>query len=181
LAPVHAAGIPIVMDPVLSSTTAYSLAVPELLAVLRERLAPLATVLTPNLAEAAALAGVTVDEEGELRVAAAALLALGPTWVLLKGGHLPGDAVDLLTDGTDEHYLRAPRLTNPNSHGTGCALASAIATGLAGGLPVPAAVQAAKDYVFGAIAAGFPAGAGRGPVNHAWRIGATAPRPAEPV
>jgi hydroxymethylpyrimidine/phosphomethylpyrimidine kinase len=89
---------------------------------------------------------------------------------LIKGGHLPGDAVDLLTDGTEEHWLRAPRHDNRHTHGTGCTLASAIASGLAKGEAVPAAVGAAKEYVTGAIAAGFALGGGIGPVDHGWRF-----------
>jgi hydroxymethylpyrimidine/phosphomethylpyrimidine kinase len=89
--------------------------------------------------------------------------------VLVKGGHLPGEAVDLLTDGDQEHLLRSARLDNRHTHGTGCTLASAVASRLALGDDVPAAVAAAKAYVTGAIAAGFPLGAGIGPVDHAWR------------
>ena len=101
--------------------------------------------------------------------AAAAVLALGPRWVLIKGGHLDGDAVDLLSDGSRDHWFRAARHDNRHTHGTGCTLASAIASYLARGLEVPDAVGAAKDYVTGAIAAGFPLGGGIGPVDHAWR------------
>ena len=87
----------------------------------------------------------------------------------MKGGHLTGDAVDVLTDGTVEHLLRAPRLDNRHTHGTGCTLASAIASRLALGDDVPAAVAAAKDYVTGAIRGGFALGSGIGPVAHGWR------------
>jgi hydroxymethylpyrimidine/phosphomethylpyrimidine kinase len=89
--------------------------------------------------------------------------------VLVKGGHLPGDAVDLLTDGDTALELSAPRLDNAHTHGTGCTLASAIASYLALGQPMTAAVQNAKDYVTGAIAGGFALGAGIGPVDHGWR------------
>ena len=98
------------------------------------------------------------------------MLALGPRWALVKGGHLAGEAVDLLTDGTEQHVLRAERLDNRHTHGTGCTLASAIASRLALGDDVPAAVAAAKEYVTGALAAGFPLGAGIGPVDHGWRL-----------
>jgi hydroxymethylpyrimidine/phosphomethylpyrimidine kinase len=127
-------------------------------------------VATPNLDEVAQLTGVRVESEAQLRAAAAAVLAYGPRWVLIKGGHLPGDAVDLLTDGAEEHWLRAPRHDNRHTHGTGCTLASAIASGLAKGLPVPEAVAAAKEYVTGAIEAGFGLGGGIGPVDHGWRF-----------
>ena len=90
--------------------------------------------------------------------------------MLIKGGHLPGDAVDLLTDGAEEHWLRAPRHDNRHTHGTGCTLASAIASQLAKGQPVPEAVTAAKAYVTGAIAAGFALGGGIGPVDHGWAL-----------
>jgi hydroxymethylpyrimidine/phosphomethylpyrimidine kinase len=99
--------------------------------------------------------------------------------VLVKGGHLPGDPVDLLTDGDTRLFLRARRSPNRHTHGTGCTLASAVATELARGRPVPEAVRAAKDYVTGAICAGFPAGAGAGPVDHGWR--APSPGAKEPT
>ena len=116
------------------------------------------------------LTGVRVASEGQLREAAAAVLAYGPRWGLVKGGHLSGDAVDLLTDGAEEHWLRALRYDNRHTHGTGCTLASAIASQLAKGQTVPEAVAAAKEYVTGAIAAGFALGGGIGPVDHGWAL-----------
>jgi hydroxymethylpyrimidine/phosphomethylpyrimidine kinase len=136
--------------------------------VLRRELLPLATVVTPNVAEVELLTGVRVWSEDDLLAGAEAVLALGPRWALVKGGHLPGDAVDLLTDGASVHLFRAPRLDNRHTHGTGCTLASAIASRLALGDDVPAAVAAAKDYVTGAIRGGFALGAGIGPVDHGW-------------
>ncbi|WP_176582862.1 bifunctional hydroxymethylpyrimidine kinase/phosphomethylpyrimidine kinase [Streptomyces marincola] len=162
---------PVVVDPVGVSKHGDTLLAPEALDAMRTRLLPAATVVTPNLAEAAYLTGVHVRDETDLRRAAAAVLAHGPRWALIKGGHLPGDAVDLLTDGTEEHWLRAPRLSNRHTHGTGCTLASAIAARLAHGDGVADAVAAAKDYVTGAIAAGFPLGGGIGPVDHGHRMG----------
>ena len=98
------------------------------------------------------------------------MLALGPAAVLVKGGHLDGDAVDLLLTATGEtRTYRSARLDNRHTHGTGCTLASAVASRLALGDPLPDAVAAAKEYVTGAIAHGFPLGAGIGPVDHAWR------------
>ena len=157
---------PVVVDPVGVSGHGDTLLAPDAVEAVRHRLLPAATLATPNLTEVAQLTGVRVRGEEDLPRAAAAVLALGPRWVLIKGGHLPGDAVDLLTDGRAEHWLRAPRHGNPHVHGTGCTLASAIAARLACGDPVPAAVAAAKEYVTGAIAAGFPLGAGIGPVDH---------------
>ena len=161
---------PLVVDPVGVSKHGDPLLQDDAVEVLRTQLLPLATVVTPNLPEVELLTGVRVEAEGDLRTAAEAVLALGPRWVLVKGGHLAGEAVDLLTDGTDEHRLRAPRLDNRHTHGTGCTLASAIASRLALGDGVPAAVAAAKEYVTGAIAGGFPLGAGIGPVDHGWRL-----------
>ncbi len=168
LAPLHAAGVPIVVDPVAVSKHGDALLAPEALESVRTRLVPLATVVTPNLDEAAALTGTTYADEADLRAAAEAVHAFGPAWVLVKGGHLPGDAVDLLFDGTDEHRFRAPRLDNRHTHGTGCTLASAIAARLAAGDDPVAAVRTAKAYVTGALSRGFALGSGIGPVDHGW-------------
>jgi hydroxymethylpyrimidine/phosphomethylpyrimidine kinase len=161
---------PAVVDPVGISKHGDSLLAASALDAVRTKLLPAATVATPNLDEVAQLTGVRVDSEERLREAAAAVLAYGPRWVLIKGGHLPGDAVDLLTDGVEEHWLRAPRYDNRHTHGTGCTLASAIAAHLAMGRSVPEAVTAAKTYVTGAIAAGFALGGGIGPVDHGWAL-----------
>ncbi|MFC5029905.1 bifunctional hydroxymethylpyrimidine kinase/phosphomethylpyrimidine kinase [Streptomyces sp. DSM 41987] len=162
-------GAPVVVDPVGISKHGDSLLTAGALEVVRTELLPVATVATPNLDEVTQLTGVVVDGEAAMGEAAEAVLALGPRWVLIKGGHLDGDAVDLLSDGSREHWFRAVRYDNRHTHGTGCTLASAIASYLALGLEVPAAVGAAKDYVTGAIAAGFRLGGGIGPVDHAWR------------
>jgi len=161
--------VPLVVDPVGVSKHGDPLLQADAVEVLRSRLLPLATVATPNLPEVEQLTGVRVEAEADLRRAADAVLALGPRWVLVKGGHLEGEAVDLLTDGDEAHLLRAPRLPNRHTHGTGCTLASAIASRLALGDDVPTAVRAAKEYVTGAIAGGFALGAGIGPVDHGWR------------
>jgi len=161
---------PVVVDPVGVSKHGDSLLAAEALDAVRTKLLPTATVATPNLDEVAQLTGIRAGSEGDLRRAARAVLDFGPRWALIKGGHLRGDAVDLLTDGTEEHWLRAPRYDNRHTHGTGCTLASAIATYLAGGMAVPEAVGAAKAYVTGAIAAGFPLGEGIGPVDHGWGL-----------
>lgn len=161
---------PVVVDPVGVSKHGDPLLAASALDSVRQRLLPVATVATPNLDEVAQLTGVTVEDEADLRRAAAAVLEYGPRWALVKGGHLAGDAVDLLTDGTEEHWLRAPRHDNRHTHGTGCTLASAVAAGLGKGLAVPEAVREAKEYVTGAIAAGFSLGDGIGPVDHGWRF-----------
>ncbi|AZS84885.1 bifunctional hydroxymethylpyrimidine kinase/phosphomethylpyrimidine kinase [Streptomyces griseoviridis] len=166
---------PAVVDPVGVSKHGDPLLAASALDSVRTKLLPVATVATPNLDEVAQLTGVRVESEEQLREAAAAVLAFGPRWVVVKGGHLAGDAVDLLTDGVREHWLRSPRHDNRHTHGTGCTLASAIASGLAKGQSVPDAVRAAKEYVTGAIAAGFALGAGIGPVDHGWALGRRGP------
>ncbi|MCM2411450.1 MULTISPECIES: bifunctional hydroxymethylpyrimidine kinase/phosphomethylpyrimidine kinase [unclassified Streptomyces] len=161
---------PAVVDPVGVSKHGDPLLAAEALDSVRTKLLPVATVATPNLDEVAQLTGITVTDEAGMRRAAAEILGYGPRWVVIKGGHLPGEPVDLLTDGAEEHWLRAPRHDNRHTHGTGCTLASAIACGLARGQDVPTAVRAAKSYVTGAIAAGFPLGTGIGPVDHGWQL-----------
>ncbi|MET7295458.1 bifunctional hydroxymethylpyrimidine kinase/phosphomethylpyrimidine kinase [Streptomyces griseoloalbus] len=164
---------PAVVDPVGVSKHGDPLLAASALESVRTRLLPAATVATPNLDEVAQLTDIRVESERDLRRAAEAVLAFGPRWVVIKGGHLApetGQAVDLLTDGTREHWLRAPRYDNRHTHGTGCTLASAIASELAKGRSVPEAVTAAKEYVTGAIAAGFALGAGIGPVDHGWNL-----------
>ncbi|MEV5438118.1 bifunctional hydroxymethylpyrimidine kinase/phosphomethylpyrimidine kinase [Streptomyces sp. NPDC052682] len=162
---------PAVVDPVGVSKHGDPLLAASALDSVRRKLLPVATVATPNLDEVAQLTGVRVETEAQMRQAAAAVLGYGPRWVVIKGGHLSGEAVDLLTDGCEEHWLRAPRHDNRHTHGTGCTLASAIACGLAKGQSVPEAVTAAKEYVTGAIAAGFALGGGIGPVDHGWALG----------
>ncbi|MFK0210769.1 bifunctional hydroxymethylpyrimidine kinase/phosphomethylpyrimidine kinase [Streptomyces sp. NPDC090298] len=166
-------GAPAVVDPVGVSKHGDPLLAEAALDSVRTKLLPLATVATPNLDEVTQLTGLVVQDEAGMRRAADAVLGHGPRWALIKGGHLPGGAeevVDLLTDGTEEHWLRAPRYDNRHTHGTGCTLASAVASGLAKGLEVPEAVRQAKEYVTGAIAAGFALGSGIGPVDHGWRF-----------
>ena len=162
--------VPVVVDPVAVSKHGDPLLDPAALEVVRDLLLPTATVATPNLDEVRQLTGVDVTSADDLQRAADAVLALGPTWVLVKGGHLPGEPVDLLTDGSAVHLLRAARADNRHTHGTGCTLASALASYLALGDSVPAAAERAKAYVTGALAAGFRLGAGIGPVDHGWRL-----------
>jgi hydroxymethylpyrimidine/phosphomethylpyrimidine kinase len=146
------------------------------LEAMRERLLPIATVVTPNLHEAELLTGIAISDEAQMLTAARLINAMGPQWVLVKGGHLPGRPVDLLVDESQVIRLPGERIDSVHTHGTGCTLASAIASRLALGDDVPSAVHAAKDYVTGAIAAGFPLGAGIGPVDHGWQLRASARR-----
>jgi hydroxymethylpyrimidine/phosphomethylpyrimidine kinase len=161
---------PVVVDPVAVSKHGDSLLSAGTVEAVRERLLPLATIVTPNLLEAELLTGTKITDEAQMLVAARTISAMGPQWVLVKGGHLPGPPVDLLFNGADVIRLPGERIDSRHTHGTGCTLASAIASRLALGDQMPAAVKAAKEYVAGAIAGGFPLGAGIGPVDHGWRL-----------
>lgn len=167
-ATVQETGVPVVVDPVGVSKHGDPLLTPEALIILKERLLPLATLATPNLPEVAQLTGVEVRRETDLGKAAEAMAELGPRWVLVKGGHLEGEAVDLLFDGQRDYRFPASRVQTRHTHGTGCTLSSAIAAYLARGYAMPAAVEAAKVYVTGAIHKGFALGSGIGPVDHGW-------------
>jgi hydroxymethylpyrimidine/phosphomethylpyrimidine kinase len=162
---------PLVVDPVAVSTTGAQLATPGGVAAVRNRLLPLAAVVTPNLAEAAALVhwlDPPTDRAGMERLAFA-VLDLGPAAVLITGGHLPGpESPDLLVtrDRDTRHaWFTGPRLDSPNTHGTGCVLSAAITARLARGEDLVQAVEGAKGFVTAAIAAGVELGAGPGAVN----------------
>jgi len=162
---------PVVVDPVGVSKHGDPLLASDAVAAMRTLLVPRATVLTPNLPEVEMLTGILPDDEASMRAAADALHALGATWVLVKGGHLEGAAADVLVGEGHFEVFSAPRLDNRHTHGTGCTLASAIASGLGKGLAVPEAVAGAKRYITGAIGHGFALGAGIGPVDHGWLAG----------
>jgi hydroxymethylpyrimidine/phosphomethylpyrimidine kinase len=163
--------VPIVVDPVAVSKHGDTLLTDDAMVAAREEIVPLATVLTPNLAELGPVAGVELRSREDRELAAKTLLDAGAQWVLVKGGHDTGDvSIDVLHgDGFRQEYS-APRADNRHTHGTGCTLASAIASYLARGYDVPHAVGAAKVYISGAVAAGFALGSGIGPVDHAWQF-----------
>jgi hydroxymethylpyrimidine/phosphomethylpyrimidine kinase len=165
---------PIVVDPVAVSKHGDSLLADGTLDAVRDRLLPLATVVTPNLYEAELLTGLHIEDEDQMLRAAHMIAAMGPQCVLMKGGHLAGSPVDLLLDGDRVVRFGGQRIDSVHTHGTGCTLASAIASRLAIGDDMQGAVRAAKEYVTGAINAGFPLGAGIGPVDHGWRLRAGA-------
>ena len=160
-------GLPLVVDPVGVSSTGQALLRPDALSMLRSRLLPLALVVTPNLAEVEALTGFVVHDRADLEEAARRVHALGPAWVLVKGGHLSGAPVDVLYDGATMLALEGLRLDTPHTHGTGCTLASAFAGYLALGEDVPSAAVRAKEFVTEAIRNGYPLGRGAGPVRQA--------------
>jgi len=172
----HWQAVNIILDPVMVAKSGDALLDRNAIAALREALFPLAFIITPNLPEAGVLLGERMPETlREMRRVAERLREMLPTtsqrWVLLKGGHLPGDALtDLLFDGDRMIELCAPRIDTPNTHGTGCTLSSAITALLPQGAPglVEAVVRAARDYLYRAIASAeqLQVGHGRGPVHH---------------
>ena len=160
----------VVLDPVMVASSGARLLQPAALAALRERLLPLATVLTPNIPEAELLLGACIGDQDQAELALRRLLALGARAVLLKGGHLPGrEVIDRLGEGRRRHQFVHQRL-RVEGHGTGCTLASAIAANLARGLALPEACAAAGDYVHGALGAGYRPGRARLLVlDHFWQ------------
>jgi hydroxymethylpyrimidine/phosphomethylpyrimidine kinase len=161
----------IVVDPVSVSKHGHPLLADDAVDALRRLLLPLATLVTPNLPEAAGLAGFEVSTPDDMRRAGAAILALGPRAVLVKGGHLEGDrARDLFADGSGEEWIDAERIDTPHTHGTGCTLSAAIAAHLARGVSLPVAVREGKDFVTEAIRHALPLGNGIGPVDQLWPI-----------
>ncbi|MEK7700966.1 MAG: bifunctional hydroxymethylpyrimidine kinase/phosphomethylpyrimidine kinase [candidate division NC10 bacterium] len=157
---------PIVLDPVMIATSGDPLLEPAARAALVKEMLPLATVVTPNLHEAGALAGMTVATERDMEEAARRILALGPKSVLVKGGHLPDEATDILWNGRELTRFAAPRLESPNTHGTGCTFSAAIAACLARGDALRDAIREAKAYVTAAIREGFQPGRGAGALRH---------------
>jgi hydroxymethylpyrimidine/phosphomethylpyrimidine kinase len=152
----------VVVDPVMLSKSGHALLAPEARSALIEKLLPLALIVTPNLAEASRLAGFPVRTLGDMKRAAQAIRKLGAKNVLVKGGHLPGSPIDVLLAGREIIELRGKRITTPCTHGTGCALASAIATLLAQGHGLVESVRAAKACVANAIKHGLRVGKGVG-------------------
>jgi len=164
----HAAGVPVVVDPVMVAKGGARLLADEALSALKRRLLPFATLLTPNLPEAEVLAGMRIPDAAAMRHAAAALLTLGVPGVLLKGGHLPGDEmIDMLATEAGIEEFPSTRIDTRHTHGTGCTMASAIAAGLAQGLALREAVIRARAYVRAAILGAPGFGGGHGPLNHA--------------
>ncbi len=160
-------GVPVVVDPVMVAKGGARLLEPDAVARLRTRLAPRAAVMTPNVPEGEALAGLSIVDAEAMAAAARVLLGTGCGAVYLKGGHLPGREVeDLLLTAGGITTLRRLRIETPHTHGTGCTLASAIAAGLAQGLDLHRAAARARDYLQAAIAAAPGFGAGHGPVWH---------------
>lgn len=164
-------GAPAVIDPVMVAKGGASLLAQAAVAAVRDRLVRRAALLTPNAPEAEALTGIAVATTDDLRRAGEALLAAGAKAVLMKGGHVPGDrVVDVLMTPGGETVFEGERIDSRHTHGTGCTLASACATGLAQGMELTTAVARAWDYVHEAMlrAPGF--GGGHGPLDHGWPL-----------
>ena len=158
----------IVVDPVMVATSGSKLMKDDAVATLRRELLPLATVITPNIPEAEVLAGFEIKNTADMERAARVIAAGLNGAVLVKGGHLTDSADDLLWTEGRPVWFASPRVDNPNTHGTGCTLSSAIACELAKGKNVEESVRAAKAYINGALKAGLNLGAGSGPLDHAW-------------
>ncbi|MCQ2408349.1 MAG: bifunctional hydroxymethylpyrimidine kinase/phosphomethylpyrimidine kinase [Oscillospiraceae bacterium] len=156
----------IVVDPVMISTSGHALLQPDAVDALCTELLPLASVITPNLSEAGVLLGREIRNTSEMREAAAELSKRFRTAVLVKGGHLTGDAADILYSAGQIHIFETERIETENSHGTGCTLSSAIASNLAKGMNLVDAVQIAKQYLTDALKTGFDIGRGSGSLLH---------------
>jgi hydroxymethylpyrimidine/phosphomethylpyrimidine kinase len=167
-----AGAVPLVVDPVCASMHGDPLLHPNALDSFRTQLFPLATLVTPNLDEVRLLVGVDVVDEGSQREAAHALHALGPQWVLVKGGHLRAStqSPDLLFDGKEFHEFDAPRIDTGHDHGAGDTLSAAIASALAHGYPMTDAVAFGKRWVTECLRAAYPLGHGHGPVSALFRL-----------
>lgn len=160
----------IVVDPVMVATSGAKLISDDAIAVLKEELLPLATVITPNIPEAEVLSGMQILTEENMLAAARAISETYGCAVLCKGGHSINDANDLLYAEGTYHWFNGKRIQNPNTHGTGCTLSSAIATNLAKGFSLEESIQRAKDYISGALGAMLDLGKGSGPMNHAFDL-----------
>jgi hydroxymethylpyrimidine/phosphomethylpyrimidine kinase len=160
----------LVVDPVMVATSGDPLLEADAVHAIKARLIPLAQVVTPNLAEAAILSGLELSgptpPRDRVLEAGQRISDLGASWVLIKGGHLAGEAVDFLFHEGDVTELEAPRVETPNTHGTGCTLSAAIAANLAHGQSPPDAVAAAKEYLTEALRQSYSVGSGHSPVHH---------------
>ena len=160
----------IVVDPVMVATSGAKLLRDDAIAVLEEQLLPLAAVLTPNIPEAEILSGMTIRNAADMELAARTISERYGCAVLCKGGHKINDADDLLWRDGAGKWFRGRRINNPNTHGTGCTLSSAIASNLAKGYDLDASVERAKAYISGALAAMLDLGKGSGPMNHMFAL-----------
>ena len=169
----------IVVDPVMVSTSGSRLLSQDAVSTLQEELLPLACLITPNIPEAEVLAGLSIAGEDDMLAAARRIGEAYGCAVLCKGGHRVSDANDLLYHQGEVTWFRGKRIDNPNTHGTGCTLSSAIAANLAKGFSLKASIQRAKDYLSGVLAAMLDLGQGAGPMNHTFHLTGEFAREAE--
>lgn len=160
----------LVVDPVMISKSRYSLLRPEAKKSLIEELIPMAYIITPNTLEAEEIVGMKIDTVDDMREVGEKILELGPKYVLMKGGHLKGDAVDVLIGKDVFEVYKQERLDRKNTHGTGCTLSSAITSHLALGYDIKESVRLSKEYITEAIRHSFDIGKGVGPVNHFYKF-----------
>lgn len=160
----------VVVDPVMVATSGFSLMKTEAVSTLIEELFPIANVVTPNIPEAEVLSGMSVSDKEDMIKAAKKIGDAYGCAVLLKGGHSVHDANDLLYTNGSCKWFCSKRIDNPNTHGTGCTLSSAIASNLAKGYDLETSVQRAKDYISGALSDMLDLGQGSGPMNHAFHL-----------
>ncbi len=160
--------VPIILDPVMISTSGHDLLTPRAKERLKERLIPLATLITPNILEAEVLADCAIHNKKDMEDAAYKLSGMYANSILIKGGHSIEDASDLLLHKGRITWFHGKRIITTNTHGTGCTLSSAIASNLALGKSLEEGIKEAKDYISGALQWGLDIGNGQGPLNHAW-------------
>lgn len=160
----------IVVDPVMVATSGGKLLSDNAVEALVTRLLPLAEVITPNIPEAEVLTGIAVESTEDMLKAAAGIAGMVRGGIMIKGGHLDHSADDLLYLSGEAHWFHSPRIDNPNTHGTGCTLSSAIACNLALGADLQTSIRKAKEYVTAALKAGLDLGKGSGPLNHCFNI-----------
>lgn len=160
----------IVIDPVMVSTSGSSLLANDAMNLLKETLIPLASIITPNIPEAQVLSDVIIDSKDKMIEAAIKINSFYNGYILIKGGHLKNCADDLLYYQGNIKWYKSKKVNNPNTHGTGCTLSSAIASNLAVGYSMEESVEKAKEYIIGALKANLDLGNGSGPINHCWKM-----------
>lgn len=160
----------LVIDPVMVSKSGFHLLQPDAKQAFIDNLLPMSTIITPNLPEAEVLTDIKISSIKDMEDAAIAIHNLGSKYILVKGGHLDGDAIDVLYDGKEFRYFVSPRVNTINTHGTGCTLSSAIASNLAKGHSIDKAVEKSKRYITNAIKQSFSIGKGVGPVHHFYNV-----------
>lgn len=160
----------IVLDPVMVATSGSRLISEDAVDTLINRLMPLADIITPNIPEAEVICGIKISGKEDMLSAAQKISTMFSGAVLIKGGHLLSDAIDLLYYNGTEKWFYSERINNPNTHGTGCTLSSAIAARLADGMSMEDSIKSAKEYLNGAIGAMLNLGSGAGPLDHMYKI-----------